>query len=188
MGIAKSSRAADSVVLNCPGDTCKEPEPVPEPTPTPVPGPEPAPEPTPEPEPPEPTPTPDPPAPSPTPPDSSDDTLFWLWIVIGLSSLLVIVVAIAVYYCRRSAKAEELNAIIYSQNTNGGDPQRMLEAAHSGDMIAQDIEIDASGKREARKSHFADHADIMRETGISEDPNVHQPSPTSAGNASPTSQ
>ena len=42
--------------------------------------------------------------------------------------------------------------------------------AHSGDLIAQDIEVDISGKREARKSHFADHADILRESGISREP------------------
>ena len=165
MGMAKSSRAASSVELICPGSSCAEPEP--EPTPEP--------EPDPTPEPPEPTPDPDPtPAPDPTPSDSGDENLMWLWIVIGLSCLLVIVMAIAVYYCRRAQKSEDLNAILYAQ-TAGGEGAPMI--GHSGDMIAHDIEVDASGKREARKSHFADHADIMRETGISSDPIRHQINP-----------
>ena len=99
--------------------------------------------------------------------------------MIGLSCLLVIVLAIALYYCRRAKKSEELNAIIYSATPSG---QNMI--SHSGDMIAQDIEVDISGKREARKSHFKDHADILRETGISVEPDTYEASP----DASPTNK
>lgn len=154
IGMAVSSRADPTVTITCPGTSC-DPAPEPEPTP-PEPTPEPEPTPTPEPE-PTPTPEPDPPAPTPTPSDgSSDDHLLWLWIVVGLSVLLLIVLAIAVYYCRKASKKDDLNAIVYAQTPIETD----------GALIERDIEKSVYSKREKPQiSPFADHADIMRETG-----------------------
>ena len=73
----------------------------------------------------------------------------WLWIVIALGALLLIFIVIAFYYCRKSQKQDDVNAILYAQGVG-----------HDGDLIEKDL----SGKGQARASQFADHSDIMRET------------------------
>jgi len=72
----------------------------------------------------------------------------WLWIVIALGILLLIFVAIAYYYCRKSQKQDDVNAILYSNGHAGGDL----------------IEKDLMAKQGGSTSQFSDHADIMRET------------------------
>ena len=110
MGLAKSSRAASTVELICPAETCQTPEP----------GPDPGPDPEPIPDPPEPDPTPDP-----TPGTEDDNHLMWLWIVTGLAVFFILVLLIVLYYCRQKQRSE-LNAIIY-------------QTGHSGDMIEKDL-------------------------------------------------
>lgn len=72
----------------------------------------------------------------------------WLWIVIAMGILLLIFVAIAYYYCRKSKKQDDVNAILYSNGHVAG-----------GDMIEKDLMA-----KQGSSSQFSDHADIMRET------------------------
>ncbi len=154
MGMAVSSRAPAGVTITCPGTSC-DPAPTPEPEP---------PTPTPEPDPPAPTPDPDPPAPTPTPSDGGDDHLMWLWIVIGLSVLLLIVLAVAVYYCRKAQKKDDLNAIIYAQTPGEATPFK------GGNNMERDLEREIYGSQPSGQNGmnpFSDHADMMRESGQS---------------------
>ena len=96
IGMVKSAYAPDTVLLNCVGGC----EPTPEPEPTPDPSDD----------------------DDKSNKNKDDDNLVWLWIVIALALLLLLVLAAMIYYRRKAGKADELNAILYSQaKTDGAD-------------------------------------------------------------------
>ena len=155
IGMALSTKASEGSTLECPANTCVSPDP------DPTPDPDPEPDPTPDPEPPTPDPTPDPIDPiDPTPSEdggNSDDNKALIWMLVALSLMGLLLIAILIIYLvrRRAKKDAEFNQALYAQTP-----------MHDGDLIQKDIEQDVSGKGENRVDHFNDHAELMRETGL----------------------